>query len=87
MLNRFRIMRDFHRNYDLRAEDLSGWTGSLLIMEMVRDGFTSSAERAAMRRVYPGARIHTFPDTNHFDSVDRPEEQITVIKEFLTQFR
>ena len=86
MLNRFRIMRDFHRNYDFQKEDLSNWHGSLLIMEMIQDGFTSVAEQAAMRRLYPDAEIYTFPDAKHTDSVDRPEEQIGVIKDFFTRF-
>lgn len=83
MLNRFRLMRDFHRNFEFHAGDLSAWHGFLLIMEMARDGFSSDEDRAVMRRLYPNAQVHTFPDAAHMDSVDRPEEQIRVIKDFL----
>lgn len=81
--NRFALMQDFHAHYRFQPGDLGGWQGKTLIMEMDRDHLTSPAERTTMRSLYPGARVHVFPDTAHYDSVERPDEQIGVILQFL----
>jgi pimeloyl-ACP methyl ester carboxylesterase len=85
LANRFALMDDFHRHYHFHPADLTGWPGQILIMEMRRDHLTTPAEQAALRALYPTARVHTFTDTAHYDSVEQPDEQIRVIREFLCQ--
>lgn len=81
--NRFALMDDFHRRYRFQPADLARWPGKTLIMEMRRDRLTTPAEQAAMRELYPQASLHVFSETEHYDSVEYPEEQIRVIREFL----
>ena len=85
MLNRFRLMCDFHQNYHFDIKDLAGWPGQMLIMEMGRDDMTTPADQAAMRGLYPQAEVRVFPYTEHMDSVDQPEQQISVIKGFFVR--
>jgi pimeloyl-ACP methyl ester carboxylesterase len=81
--NRFAQMDDFHTHYHFQPGDLTAWHGKILLMEMHHDHLTSPAEQSAMRELYPTARVHVFTNTAHYDSVEQPEEQIQVIKEFL----
>ena len=83
LCNRFALMEDFHSCYRFHCEDLTGWLGRVLIMEMQRDHLTTPAERAAMRGLYPNASVQVLSETAHYDSVEHPEEQIQVIMEFL----
>lgn len=83
MQNRFALMEDFHSRCRFQPGDLTGWQGKTLILEMNRDHLTSPAERSALRSLYPDARVHVFADTAHYDSVERPDEQIGVILHFL----
>ncbi|MDX9992511.1 MAG: alpha/beta hydrolase [Anaerolineales bacterium] len=83
LISRFALMEDIHSNYHFQPDDVSAWPGRLLILEMRRDHLTSPAEQAAMRSLYPNAIIHTFDETAHYDSVERPAEQIEVIRDFL----
>ncbi len=84
LISRFALMEDIHTNYHFRPDDLSAWQGDLLIMEMRHDHLTNPAEQAAMRSLYPNATVHIFDETAHYDSVERPDEQIKVIRDFLT---
>jgi pimeloyl-ACP methyl ester carboxylesterase len=81
--NRFALMDDFHKHYHFQPGDLAAWHGKILLMEMHRDHLTSPAEQSAMRELYPTAQVHVFTNTAHYDSVEQPEEQIQVIKEFI----
>ena len=82
--NRFALMNDFHTHFQFLPGDLSGWPGRILLLEMRRDHLTTPAEQAALRATYPTASVHTFAETAHYDSVEQPDQQIAVIKEFLT---
>ena len=83
LVSRFALMEDFHLNHCFHPDDLSAWSGRLLIMEMRRDHLSNPAEQAALRALYPSAQLHVFDETAHYDSVERPDEQIQVIKSFL----
>jgi len=83
LASRLALMDDFHSHFQFHPGDLSGWPGRLLLMEMRRDGMTTPEEQAAMRALYPNAKLHAFADTGHYDSIRRPGEQIDVIKTFL----
>ncbi len=81
--NRFALMNDFHSAYRFQPGDLAGWPGKILIMEMRHDHLTTPFEQQTMRELYPGARVHVFSETAHYDSVEQPEQQIRVIMDFL----
>lgn len=81
--SRFALMQDFHSHYCFQPGDLVGGPEKILLMEMRRDPLTTPAEQAAMRALYPAARLHIFSDAAHYDSVDQPEEQIDVIMDFM----
>jgi len=83
LISRFALMEDIHTNHHFHPDDLSAWPGRVLILEMRRDHLTSPAEQAEMRALYPNAAVHVFDETAHYDSVERPDEQIKVIKAFL----
>lgn len=80
---RFALMDDFHSGCRFQPGDLADWPGQILLLEMRRDHLTSPAEQAAMRGLYPNARLHIFNETAHYDSVENPAEQIRVIMDFL----
>lgn len=82
--NRFALMHDFHAHHHFQPDDLSAWPGKILLMEMTRDHLTHPAEQAAMRSLYPNARLHIFAETAHYDLVEQPGEQIRAIQSFLT---
>lgn len=79
-INRFRVAIDFDRNYRFSPTDLSGWPGHIAILEATHDNVVSAAERATLRALYPQAQVHTFRGGNHSATIDRPDEQIAVIR-------
>jgi pimeloyl-ACP methyl ester carboxylesterase len=83
LASRLALMDDFHSHFRFQPGDLSGWPGRMLLMEMRRDGMTTPAEQAALRALYPNAKLRVFADTGHYDSIEHPGEQIDVIKAFL----
>jgi pimeloyl-ACP methyl ester carboxylesterase len=83
LAGRLSLMDDFDSHFHFYPGDLSGWPGRLLLMEMQHDRTTTPAEQAALRALYPNAKLHVFADTGHYDSVERPGQQIDVIKAFL----
>jgi pimeloyl-ACP methyl ester carboxylesterase len=93
LLNRFAVMEDFHNHFRFQpgrnpaVSEIDGWLGAqpgrVLLMEMQRDSMTTPAEQAALRALYPGARVQRFPDAAHLDSVEQPGEQIRVILDFM----
>ena len=83
LASRLSLMDDFDSHFQFHPGDLSGWPGRLLLMEMQHDHTTMPAEQAALRALYPNAKLHVFADTGHYDAVERPGEQIDVIKGFL----
>jgi pimeloyl-ACP methyl ester carboxylesterase len=56
----------------------------VLIVEAERDRMVHEVERAALRRLYPAARIITLPGTDHFAGVLAPSPIVEAIREFLT---
>lgn len=83
VLNRFSLLVDFHQNYRFHTGDLALEPGRILLMEMLKDHLSSAAEQAQLRALYPAAVLHSFSETAHYDSVERPDEQIGVIARFL----
>lgn len=81
--NRFNLLNDFHAHNLFVSGDLDKWKGKTLIMEMHKDQLTNSKEQIALQMLYPQAILHSFSNTAHFDSVENPQEQIEVIRNFM----
>lgn len=67
------------------------WRGFLALLErlpllfirgLMRMG-ADLGERAALKRLYPRARTHTFTGSGHAASLARSSEYVTLINEFL----
>jgi len=82
IFHRFRVVEDYHRNYQLQTGDLTGWAGDVLLLESEADGMLSQPELETMRQLYPQARRVVLTGS-HIKSVDQPEGQIEAIRGFL----
>ncbi len=83
--NRLRAWIDFDQNYCFSPDDLHGWMGHMLIIEAAHDPVFSRGERAALKRLYPRARTHTFTGSGHAASLARSSEYVALINEFLRE--
>ena len=81
--DRLRAWIDFDQNYCFSPDDLHGWMGHMLIIEAAHDAVFSRGERAALKRLYPWARTHTFTGSGHAASLARSSEYVALIAEFL----
>ena len=55
----------------------------MLILEGDSDRMVRAADREELKRVYPGAQVHTFHGTGHAASLVNPDEYLSVLKSFL----
>lgn len=81
--SRLRVWRDCDRNAAFARDDLPGWRGEVLILEAAGDAVFAAAERAALRALYPRARVHTFAGGGHAAMLARQDEEIAAIACFL----
>lgn len=78
---------DFDLHYRFTDGDLRGWPGRVLVMDSDDDPVVPPPARAALRRLYPEARTHTFVGTQHSASVLAPAEFAEVLGSFLREVR
>ena len=64
-VSRARVALDFHQHYRFEHNDLPDWPGRMLIIEADNDAFQPRRERAALKALYPHARVYTFHGTGH----------------------
>jgi len=64
-------------------QDLADWPGQVLLALADDDPGTPEATRAALKALYPEARLHLFYGTGHVTSVLKEAEYQAVIGEFL----
>ena len=64
-VSRARVALDFHQRYRFGRADLHDWPGRLLIIEADNDTSLPQRERAALKALYPRARVYTFHGTGH----------------------
>jgi pimeloyl-ACP methyl ester carboxylesterase len=55
----------------------------VLILEAARDRMVDAAERERLRRLYPGARVVTLGESDHFAGVLAPDAITAVLRDFL----
>ncbi len=84
VLSHFQVALDLGRRYRFSPDDVAHWPGRVLILESVPD-VIQPAEQAALRTLYPGAQVHTFPQGGPTPWLTRTEEYVGVIRAFLVQ--
>lgn len=84
-LNRLHVCIDFYRNYKFSPDDLRSWRGKMLIIESDNDAYVSRQQRAALRSLYPKARVYTFHQTGHAAWANQFETFFSVIAQFLQE--
>ncbi len=84
-LNRIQVCIDFYRNYTFSPDDLRSWRGKMLIIEADDDAYVSTRQRAALRALYPKARVYTFHSTGHAAWANQFETFFSVIAQFLQE--
>ncbi len=83
LVNLMRCMGEFIGS-ELTPADLDGWNGETLIIESDNDTNVKEHERAAVRALYPGARVHTFHGSGHASSVIEARKYAEIVAEFLS---
>ncbi len=59
------------------------YTGEALLVASGKSGYVGPEDHAVMRRYFPGARIVTLPDADHWPHVSAPAALEAVLREFL----
>ena len=83
LVNQFRCLLDFLNHYHFDSGDMTKWGGRILILEAADDRGWNVNERAAMRRLYPQAIVHTFAAGGHLVGFTKRREYDSVLREFL----
>ncbi len=76
---------EWDRDWRFAPGDLNAWPGKTLILESDNDPMAPPAERARLHALYPAARTHTFHDTGHISGLAKPQEYVSVVREFLLE--
>jgi pimeloyl-ACP methyl ester carboxylesterase len=76
---------DYRLNYHFLPADLAAWPGELLILQSDDDPATTPAVRAALRGLYPRARVHTFHAAGHTPFLSQPDEFYAEVRPFVRQ--
>jgi 2-hydroxy-6-oxonona-2,4-dienedioate hydrolase len=84
---------DIHARYALSAdidrlgpptpEELARWHGAVLIVEGDHDPVASARTRAALRAIFPTARVRTIAGGGHAVSMERPLEWAGAVRDFV----
>ncbi len=82
-LRRLQVWVDFDSTSRFSLADLADWLGEVLILEAERDTTFPEWERQALRRLYPAAHVHVIKGGGHAASLDRRNEYIAAIRDFL----
>jgi pimeloyl-ACP methyl ester carboxylesterase len=77
-------MLDYSTHYRFTAGDLAAWPGRILLIESAHDEAFSPAARAALRAVYPQARVRTFSG-GHALMVSDPAAYVSAVRAFLEE--
>ncbi len=83
LLNQLQILMDFAMAYRFGPADLADWAGRVLILESDDDSGFDAAERQALRALYPGAQVHTFPQGGHLAGALQRDAYDAVVETFL----
>jgi maspardin len=76
---------DYRLNYHFSPNDLTTWSGKMLILQSDDDPATKPAMRKALRDLYPRAEVHTFHQAGHTPFLSQPDEFYPLVRTFLHQ--
>lgn len=82
ILSRVRLQAEFAAEAGYCPEDLTGWSGRVLVLEADDDPLFPPAARQRLRALYPSAQVHQFLGTGHAAALLRPEEYTSVLTRF-----
>jgi pimeloyl-ACP methyl ester carboxylesterase len=85
LLSAFDGTIDYHLHYRFSPEDLSTWSGNVLILQSDDDPVTTPARRLALRQVYPQAQMHLFQQAGHTPFLSQPDEFYPLVRTFLRE--
>jgi pimeloyl-ACP methyl ester carboxylesterase len=83
MIASFEDSIDYRLNYRFEPGDLADWPGKVLILQSDDDPATRPAMRAAIRALYPGARVHVFHGAGHTPFLSQPDQFYPLVSAFL----
>jgi pimeloyl-ACP methyl ester carboxylesterase len=78
-------MQDYATRYRFAPRDLAAWPGRVLLIESAHDEAFPPAARAALRALYPQARVRTFAGGGHAVMVTDPVEHVAAVRAFLEE--
>lgn len=79
-----KVLVDYFGNYEFTPDDLTDWSGEILIFDASEDTVVSQEERARLRLMYPFAELVTQKSSGHFgEGLLRPEKHIQKMLDFL----
>lgn len=84
-LSRIQVCIDFYQNYKFTRDDLRTWRGKMLIIEADNDAYVSARQRAALKALYPKARVYTFHRTGHAAWANQFPTFFSIIAQFLQE--
>jgi pimeloyl-ACP methyl ester carboxylesterase len=76
---------DYRLNYHFSPNDLSTWSGKMLILQSDDDPATKPEMRRALRNLYPQAQVHLFHQAGHTPFLSQPDEFYPLVRTFLHQ--
>jgi len=85
MVSSFDETIDYRLHYHFSPDDLTTWSGNVLILQSDDDPATKPAMRRALRNLYPQARVHTFHQAGHTPFLSQPDEFYPLVRNFLHQ--
>jgi pimeloyl-ACP methyl ester carboxylesterase len=71
------------RAFRFAPADLAGRAADVLIVESADDPILPASSRAALRTLYPAARVHTFHGGGHATALAMPAEYAAIVTGFL----
>ena len=83
LVARYQIAVDFDATSRFTPNDLTDWSGRILILEGDNDPVAEAPAREALKAFHPQAQVHTFRGTGHVASIAQLGEYVSVIKRFL----
>ena len=83
LIGRYQAATDFDASSAFTPDDLTDWSGRILILEGDNDPIAEAPARAALKALHPRASVHTFHGSGHVASIAKLDEYVAVIKHFL----
>jgi pimeloyl-ACP methyl ester carboxylesterase len=83
LISRYQVAVDFDATSAFTPDDLKDWPGRILILEGDNDPVAEAPARAALKALYPQARVHTFHGLGHAAPIAKLDEYVAVIRRFL----